>query len=115
MEPGFTFFAYETFFTSARAENYLYSMVHSAIAVLVSFVLGFPIAVFVRRRLPEVAQHQVLLLFIFPLMISELVRVFSLRPILGQNGPINSAVMEIGLIGKPISALLFTPPRGGYR
>ena len=45
MEPGFTLFAYETFFTSARAENYLYSMIHSALAVVASFVIGFPIAV----------------------------------------------------------------------
>ena len=50
MEPGFTLFAYETFFTSARAENYLFSMFHAAIAVVISFALGFPIAVFVRRR-----------------------------------------------------------------
>jgi ABC-type spermidine/putrescine transport system permease subunit I len=109
MEPGFTLFAYETFFTSARAENYLNSMIHSAIAVVAAFILGFPIAVFVRRRLPQVAQHRVVLLFILPFMISEVVRVFALRPILGRNGPLNSALMEIGIIDEPISALLFTP------
>jgi ABC-type spermidine/putrescine transport system permease subunit I len=109
MEPGFTLFAYETFFNSARAENYLNSMIHSAVAVVVSFALGFPIAVFVRRRLPEIAQHRVLLLFILPFMISELVRVFSLRPILGRHGPLNSTLMELGVINEPISALLFTP------
>jgi ABC-type spermidine/putrescine transport system permease subunit I len=109
MEPGFTLFAYETFFNSARAENYVNSMLHSALAVLVAFALGFPIAVFVRRRLPAVAQHRVVLLFILPFMISELVRVFSLRPILGRHGPINTALMELGVINEPISALLFTP------
>ena len=36
MEPGFTLFAYESFFTSARAENYLFSMIHSAAAVVAS-------------------------------------------------------------------------------
>ncbi len=34
MEPGFTLSAYENFFTSARAENYLFSMIHSAAAVV---------------------------------------------------------------------------------
>ncbi len=108
MEPGFTLFAYETFFTSARAENYLFSMFHGAIAVVISFALGFPIAVFVRRRVAPAAQHRVVLLFILPFMISELVRVFALRPVLGRNGPINSLLMDIGIISEPITIILFS-------
>ncbi len=109
MEPGFTLFAYETFFTSARAENYLFSMIHAAIAVVISFALGFPIAVFVRRRVAAAAQHRVVLLFILPFMISELVRVFALRPVLGRNGVINSLLIEIGIISEPITIILFSP------
>jgi ABC-type spermidine/putrescine transport system permease subunit I len=109
MEPGFTLFAYENFFTSARAENYFYSMIHSGAAVLISFVIGFPIAVFVRRRVPRAAQHRVILLFILPFMISELVRVFAMRPVLGRYGLVNTFLMDIGLISEPISAILFTP------
>jgi ABC-type spermidine/putrescine transport system permease subunit I len=109
MEPGFTLFAYENFFTSARAENYLFSMIHSAWAVVISFVIGFPIAVFVRRRVPQVAQHRVILLFILPFMISELVRVFAMRPVLGRYGLVNTFLMDVGVISEPISALLFTP------
>jgi len=109
MEPGFTLFAYETFFTSARAENYLHSMLHAAIAVAISFALGFPIAVFVRRRVAPALQHRVVLLFILPFMISELVRVFALRPVLGRNGVINSLMMDIGLISEPITIILFSP------
>lgn len=109
MEPGFTLLAYENFFTSARAENYLYSMIHSAIAVVVSFILGFPIAVFVRRRVPAAAQHRVILLFILPFMISELVRVFALRPVLGRNGILNTLLMDMGVISEPIMIILFSP------
>ena len=109
MEPGFTLFAYETFFTSARAENFANAMVHSAIAVVIAFILGFPIAVFVRRRVPEVVQHRVILLFILPFMISELIRIFALRPVLGRYGLVNRVLMEIGLVNEPISAILFTP------
>ena len=109
MEPGFTLFAYETFFTSARAENYLFSMFHAAIAVVISFALGFPIAVFVRRRVVAAAQHRVVLLFILPFMISELVRVFALRPVLGRNGLFNSFLMDIGIISEPITIILFSP------
>ena len=109
MEPGFTLFAYENFFTSARAENYLYSMIHSAIAVVIAFVLGFPIAVFVRRRVPAAARHRVILLFILPFMISELVRVFALRPVLGRNGILNTLLMDVGVISEPIMIILFSP------
>ena len=109
MEPGFTLFAYENFFTSARAENFLYSMIHSAWAVVISFAIGFPIAVFVRRRVPQAAQHRVVLLFILPFMISELVRVFAMRPVLGRYGLINNFLMEIGLISEPITVILFSP------
>lgn len=109
MEPGFTLFAYENFFTSARAENYVFSMIHSAWAVVISFALGFPIAVFVRRRVPRVAQHRVVLLFILPFMISELVRVFAMRPVLGRHGLVNTFLMQIGVIDEPITVILFSP------
>ena len=109
MEPGFTLFAYESFFTSARAENYLFSMIHSAAAVVASFAIGFPIAVFVRRRVPRAAQHRVILLFILPFMISELVRVFAMRPVLGRYGLVNTFLMDIGVISEPIMVILFSP------
>ncbi len=109
MEPGFTLLAYENFFTSARAENYLYSMIHSAAAVVISFVIGFPIAVFVRRRVPQAAQHRVILLFILPFMISELVRVFAMRPVLGRYGIVNTFLMDLGIISEPITVILFSP------
>lgn len=109
MEPGFTLFAYENFFTSARAENFLHSMLHSAWAVVLSFAIGFPIAVFVRRRVPQAAQHRVVLLFILPFMISELVRVFAMRPVLGRYGLVNNALMELGIISEPITVILFSP------
>ena len=109
MEPGFTLFAYDNFFNSARAENYLFSMLHAAAAVAISFAIGFPIAVFIRRRVTKAAQHRVILLFILPFMISELVRVFAMRPVLGRHGVINSVLMDIGIISEPITVILFSP------
>ena len=109
MEPGFTLFAYDNFFTSARLENYLHSMLHAAAAVTISFAIGFPVAVFIRRRVAKAAQHRVILLFILPFMISELVRVFAMRPVLGRNGVINSLLMDMGIISEPITVILFSP------
>ena len=109
MEPGFTLFSYINFFTSARLENFLRSMEHSAIATAIAFVIGFPVAVFVRRRVPQVAQHRVILLFILPFMVSELIRVFALRPVLGRNGLVNTVLIDLGIISQPITSILFSP------
>jgi len=109
MKPGFTLFSYVNFFTSARLENFLNSMWHSSISVAVAFVFGFPIAVFVRRRVPQVAQHRVILLFILPFMVSELIRIFALRPVLGRNGLFNTVLIDLGIITQPITSILFSP------
>ncbi|MEM7745415.1 MAG: ABC transporter permease [Pseudomonadota bacterium] len=109
MEPGFTLFSYENFFTSARLWNFLASMWHSLISVMICLVLGFPIAVFVRRRIPEVAQHRVVLLFILPFMVSEIIRIFALRPVLQRNGLVNDTLIQLGMITEPITSILYTP------
>jgi ABC-type spermidine/putrescine transport system permease subunit I len=109
MEPGFTLFAYENFFFSARLENFLSSMWHSSISVVVAFIFGFPIAVFVRRRVPLVAQHRVILLFLLPFMVSEIIRIFALRPVLQRTGLVNTVLLELGVITEPITVILYTP------
>ncbi|MEM6744349.1 MAG: ABC transporter permease [Pseudomonadota bacterium] len=109
MEPGFTLFSYENFFFSARFGNFLNSIKHSTVAVAICFVLGFPLAVFIRRRIPEAAQHRVMLLFILPFMVSEIVRLFMLRPVLSRNGLVNEALMGLGVISEPLTVILFTP------
>ncbi|MFD0917175.1 ABC transporter permease [Pseudahrensia aquimaris] len=108
MEPGFSLLAYENFFFSARLNNFLSSMYYSLISVVICFVLGFPIAVFLRKSVPQAAQHRVVLLFILPFMVSEIIRVFALRPVLQRNGLVNSTLESLGLINEPITALLYT-------
>ena len=109
MEPGFTFAAYGDFFYSGRVDSFLNSIKSAAITVAIAFCLGFPIAVFVRRSLPVHAQHQAILLFILPFMISEVIRLFALLPVLGRNGILNDALMSIGLVDEQLSIFLFTP------
>ena len=54
MEPAFTLFSYENFFFSSRLENFISSMLHSSISVVFAFFIGFPIAIFIRRRVKKV-------------------------------------------------------------
>ena len=109
MKPGFTLIAYEKFFTSGRFDTFLSSIYHSGISVVVAFGLGFPVAVFIRRRIRPRAQHAVMLLFILPFMVSELIRTFALRPVLGRSGLINNTLLNLGLIEEPILIILYSP------
>lgn len=109
MQPGFTLVAYEKFIFSGRIETFGASIGYSALAVVISFAMGFPIAVFVRRRITVRAQHAVMLLFILPFMISELIRVFALRPVLGRTGLVNNTLVNLGIIDEPISVILYSP------
>ena len=109
MKPGFTLVAYEKFFDSGRIDTFIASIYHSGISVVVAFVIGFPIAVFVRRRIPLRAQHAVMLLFILPFMVSELIRTFALRPVLGRTGLVNNTLVNLGIISEPISIILYSP------
>jgi ABC-type spermidine/putrescine transport system permease subunit I len=97
------------FFFSARLENFVVSMLHSSVSVFFSFLIGFPIAIFIRRRVKKIAQHRVMLLFILPFMVSEIIRIFALRPILSRNGVLNDLLINFGFIDSPISAFVFTP------
>ena len=49
------------------------------------------------------------LLFILPFMVSEVIRVFALRPVLQRNGLVNGLLMKAGVISEPITAILYTP------
>jgi ABC-type spermidine/putrescine transport system permease subunit I len=88
--------------------GFINSMKYSLISVVICFILGFPIAVFVRKSIPLVAQHRVVLLFILPFMVSEIIRVFALRPVLQRNGLLNTTLTSLGIIDEPITALLYT-------
>jgi spermidine/putrescine transport system permease protein len=61
----------------------------------------------VHRRL---RRHKLLavMLVVIPLWVSMLLRIFAWKVILGENGFLNSALIELGLIETPSSAFLYT-------
>lgn len=79
-----------------------------AVAVtLTSIVIAFPIAWWLAKR---VTSHKELLLMlvVFPLWSSYLVRAFAWKTILGSNGILNSFLMWTGLTSEPITAFLYS-------
>lgn len=79
-----------------------------ALAVMVTdAILAFPVAFWLAKR---VTRHRELLLMlvIFPLWSSYLVRAFAWKTILGTNGILNSFLLWTGVIHEPVSAFLYS-------
>jgi len=79
----------------------------SLIASLCGALIAYPMAYYVGR---VASRNKALLtiLVLVPLWISLLMRVFSWRLILGQNGVLNSFLVASGLLEQPSAAFLYT-------
>ncbi len=75
------------------------------LTTVVSLLVGYPMALFIRTRRTELGKQFALFLVILPFWTNFLVRTYAWRVILGQEGIINSALMNLGLISQPLSLL----------
>src|SRR5712671_1350778 len=91
--------------TIASREGYrtlfLRSVAISSLVTLVTVALAYPMAYFVAFRVTR-AKFVWLLLLTIPFWTSYLLRVFAWKVILGFDGVINSALISLGLISKPL-------------
>ncbi|MBB1601169.1 ABC transporter permease [Variovorax sp. UMC13] len=74
---------------------------------LLTIVIGFPLA-YLYTQAPGRWQGPLMLLIILPLLTSSVVRTFAWVVILGRQGILNTALLDLGLIAEPIK-LLYTP------
>jgi spermidine/putrescine transport system permease protein len=104
-------FTLENFKTIATNDLYptvlLRTIAIAAIVTSIDIALAFPIAYFLARK---VTRHRELLLMlvIFPLWSSYLVRAFAWRTILGTNGILNSFLQWAHITDQPLTFLLFS-------
>lgn len=112
------YLALEHSWTSANYENLFASEIFwrlalrsagiASIVTLISILMAYPIAYFIAF---DVAGNKIawLVLFTLPCWISYLLRILSWKLILGYNGVINGALMNLGLTEAPLSFLLYNP------
>ena len=74
---------------------------------VLSLLLGFPLA-YLYTQTPHRWQGPLLLLIVLPLLTSSVVRTFAWVVILGRQGIVNTALLDLDLIAEPIK-LLYTP------
>jgi len=87
---------------------FLRSVAISSLVTLFTVALAYPMAYFVAFK---VKRHKFvwLVLLNIPFWTSYLLRVFAWKVILGFNGVINSGLLSLGLIAKPLAFLLYNP------
>ncbi len=93
-------------FNSAHLQIIARSLLQASFATVACLLLGFPTAYYMATRPPEMRNVWVLLITI-PFWTNLLIRTFAIAILLRERGPINSSLLELGLISAPIP-MLFT-------
>ncbi len=106
----FTVQNYIDFFTAPNTPSLLLNTFSlSLIASLICFAFGFPLAYFLTFRIKSAAfKNYVITLLIVPFLIDSSIRTVAWISILGKDGIVNYALLQLGLISSPLSALLFS-------
>lgn len=80
----------------------------SFFTTLLCLLLGFPVAFFISTRKNTRTRQLLLFLILLPFWTNFLVRTYALQTLLGREGPVNAALLNLGVLQEPLS-LLNTP------
>ncbi|TIM11209.1 ABC transporter permease [Mesorhizobium sp.] len=90
-------------------KTYLNTLKYAGIVWALTLFVGFWVAYFLAFHIRTTAMQMVLFLVCtVPFLTSNIIRMISWIPVLGRNGLVNSTLVEIGLIPKPIEWLLYS-------
>ena len=108
--PNFTWENYAMLFTSSLTYNlYFENLKYAFLTWVFSLLIGFWVAHFlvfhVRNQLLAIG---LFLLCTIPFWTSNIIRMISWIPLLGKEGLINTALIQVGIIDRPLTFLLFS-------
>ncbi|MDL2407014.1 ABC transporter permease [Rhizobium calliandrae] len=90
-------------------KTYLNTLKFTAIVWALTLVIGFWVAYFLAFHIRRTSTQMILFLVCtVPFMTSNIIRMISWIPVLGRNGLVNSTLIHMGLIPKPIEWLLYS-------
>jgi putative spermidine/putrescine transport system permease protein len=108
LDPGgFTLANFADLLKPLYARVFLDTVVICAVTALATLVVGYPLAYALVRVEQPVIRSALLIIVVTPLFLGEVVRTYSWISVLGNNGFINSTLLALGIIGKPLQ-LMFT-------
>ena len=103
-----TFSAYVTALTSPLYRTVAVNALEiGGIGTVLTLLLSFPLAYFIRFRMRR-GQNTILLLIMITLFAGYIVKIYAWTTILGTYGVINTGLQSIGLITQPLNVLLFS-------
>ncbi|HZQ61258.1 MAG TPA: ABC transporter permease [Casimicrobiaceae bacterium] len=79
----------------------------AATILAICLLIGYPVAYFIALQPPR-RRMLVLLMLLFPLMVSNVVRAYGWVAILGRRGVVNTSLRDLGLIDAPLDLLYST-------
>lgn len=93
------------FFTDPFYLDILWTTVRvSLVSTLVSLLLGYPTAYYMARTQSRM-KKVMMVIILFPFLVSAVVRSYGWMVILGKNGLLNQFLLGLGLVQKPLSIL----------
>ena len=96
---------FRAFFTDPFYLEILWTTLRvSLVSTGLSRVLGYPAAYYMARTRSR-ARTWMMIVILFPFLVSAVVRSYGWMVILGTNGLLNQALMALGLISKPLKIL----------
>ncbi len=105
VDGHFSFGRYIDFFKDAYyMEIYSRTIKLGIITTVLSIFLGFPASYYISKA-PKKVRGMYIMLAVFPLLTSAVVRSFSWMVILGKRGIVNTVLLNAGIIEKPLSLL----------
>jgi spermidine/putrescine transport system permease protein len=104
-EPGIGNYV-EFFRNPAYWRTYLGTLWLCTQVVGLCLLIGYPVAWFIWRRHGR-WRYLLLLLAVLPLFMSYIVKLYTLRSILGLNGLLNQALLALGIVGAPSQLFLY--------
>lgn len=104
---GFTFDNFISLLRPLYASAFLETVLLSLYTAIFTLIIGYPLAYAMIRARKSWCRSTVLIISITPLFLGEVVRTYSWIIVLGSTGFINSLLMGVGLIERPLR-LMFT-------
>ena len=96
---------YQTIFNAIYFPVVLNSIWIALITTVICLLVGYPLAFYISTRQSKLMQQLTLFLVILPFWTNFLVRTYAWRVILGNEGTINTFLMDHNLIQQPIMML----------
>jgi spermidine/putrescine transport system permease protein len=81
---------------------FIRTLVFSSVLTLTTLIIMYPVAYFLARHVRRDRQIRFLMLLLIPFWVGEVVRIFAMMILLGNNGALNIVLQWLGLTERPI-------------